>query len=1035
MEIYYKPSEAAKFLGVSIRTIKNMKKDGRIVPDIVDATGHFFYSQSQLLKIKNGENGANGAKTVQNGEISQTVQNGETVQKSVQKSVQNGETVQNGIIENGANSVQTVQTVQNGIIENGIIENGANLVQKQKTALEADTITQENGITSEQKSKDIATSYDEWIRQRKELADRARPYLSNLLYELGVHNLNKNFRCLNPSHSDSTPSMTYYADTHTVYCHGCGFYGDIFSVYSLVRGLPINKALFDEVFEKYGLIDHFANNKKIKLSVKPKIAPVTPPSDAKKELIDRSAEINAAITNLQLTDYWQKRGFTLETAQHFRMGFIPHWVHPDFNTPPSDRLILPTGDGVFSYLARDVHSDGAFKVLKVGGKVLFNLDGLNGEYIIVNEGEFDAISTYQVGFHNVVGLGGTGNKDKFIEAVTTLTVKPKFVIIALDNDKPGLDAAQWIHSELDKLLIYSVVINEAFGDDKDANALLQRDSDALKAIYDKAIAQANIDYETYQFPDVTQEDNDEDTETIPLWHLSDEILEQLMYFPITEAGNGERLNHAYGSRLIHYLQDSARWLLFNGVYWQKAFDNSNSSVVYPLLSMSRQLRNYANFKASQYSTELDSFITTTVTENGNTVTSTPNDTKSLEKMDKLRQNKAYAESIAKFTRLLEKRTAADNALYFAKGYPNIRITNDDLNRHKMLLNTPSGVVDLETGKLMQHDSSFLMTQCTNASYFPNYHNPFVEATIAQILPDDETRECFLLFLGYAISGSIKEEKAAFLNGAGRNGKGSLMKLLSKVLGSYAISIPIDLLLLSSFYRDGNAPSPELAKLEFIRVAFADEIPPNRRLDIAKFKNLTGGDPFTARELRRDPRMINDPRFKLIISGNHLPAIDDANDVAFKERTLIIPFTQQFTGDRCNPNLKDILLTPDCQSGFLTLLVEYGIKYLRNGLNISTAMKEASSEFLASNDNIGNFIDDNCILRGDLSISRTDFLRRIKASGCVPNMTDNTIIDAVKKIDGISYRRGGRAMVYQLFGIGWKDDDRQEYLDSLTDSDD
>ena len=54
MEMFFKPSEAAKFLGVSKITIKRWKKDGKLVPDIVDSTGHFFYAQSQLLNLKNG---------------------------------------------------------------------------------------------------------------------------------------------------------------------------------------------------------------------------------------------------------------------------------------------------------------------------------------------------------------------------------------------------------------------------------------------------------------------------------------------------------------------------------------------------------------------------------------------------------------------------------------------------------------------------------------------------------------------------------------------------------------------------------------------------------------------------------------------------------------------------------------------------------------------------------------------------------------------------------------------------------------------
>ena len=227
-----------------------------------------------------------------------------------------------------------------------------------------------------------------------------------------------------------------------------------------------------------------------------------------------------------MTDYWQKRGFNLDTVHQFRMGYSLKWTHPDFNTPPSDRLILPTGDGIHSYLARDVHSDGDYKVLKVGGKVLFNLEGFNSDYIIVNEGEFDAVSTYQVGFHNVVGLGGVGNKDKFIQTIISLSVKPKFVIIALDNDDPGIKAAQWIHSKLDTLKIFSIIINDSFGEDKDANALLQRDSEALKAIYDKAVEQANREYESYQFPEVETPEEDEDEDIIPLWQLSDDVLER-----------------------------------------------------------------------------------------------------------------------------------------------------------------------------------------------------------------------------------------------------------------------------------------------------------------------------------------------------------------------------------------------------------------------------------------------------------------------------------------------------------------------------
>ena len=80
----------------------------------------------------------------------------------------------------------------------------------------------------------------------------------------------------------------------------------------------------------------------------------------------------------------------------------------------------------------------------------------------------------------------------------------------------------------------------------------------------------------------------------------------------------------------------------------------------------------------------------------------------------------------------------------------------------------------------------------------------------------------------------------------------------------------------------------------------------------------------------------------------------------------------------------------------------------------------------------SFIEENCQRDPNLYIPHASFLKRIKASGSVHNMTDNTIVDAVKKIDGIDYRRGGASGAYSFFGIGWKDE-RQECPDSLADS--
>lgn len=117
----YKPSEAAKFLGVSKRTIKYMKKDGRIVPDKVDDTKHIFYSESQLLKIKNGANFVSPSTQNFEGDTSKTVQNCENGAKTVQNCVTtpfidvNNEGENQKILAKNANIPP--ETVQNCVTE------------------------------------------------------------------------------------------------------------------------------------------------------------------------------------------------------------------------------------------------------------------------------------------------------------------------------------------------------------------------------------------------------------------------------------------------------------------------------------------------------------------------------------------------------------------------------------------------------------------------------------------------------------------------------------------------------------------------------------------------------------------------------------------------------------------------------------------------------------------------------------------------------------------------------------------------------
>lgn len=546
-----------------------------------------------------------------------------------------------------------------------------------------------------------------------------------------------------------------------------------------------------------------------------------------------------------------------------------------------------------------------------------------------------------------------------------------------------------------------------------------------------------------KFDKSTAADEQIDPLTIP-----DDVLKELIYYHNTDAGNAERLIKCYGQKFFYYVEDYSRWINYKAPLWNIAPDSANNSVAYLVLQMAIQIQKNLDEPLQDYQIKLAKVLDLEpdIFDDGysnykdsikNTIQNIKNkkDAEKKKKALKLFQKVCAIEKLKLEAKALENKKKYNPALDTVKAYPSTRINSNKLNTDEMLLNTPTGIVDLTTGKLHPHDSKYLFTQCTGAEYRQGYHNDIVDQFIKDVLPDDEDREAFLLFGGYAITGSVKEEKAMLMTGGGRNGKGCFTKSILQALGSkddgFAVPFKIDSILQSTYTKDGDAASPEFAKLQHKRCAISEEIPKGRKLNEALFKQLTGGDPLSARRLRCDPFVI-DPKFKMFLSGNYLPEIDNSHDIGLRERLLIVPFTQSFTGDKCNPNIKSLLLTDDCQCALLSLFVEYCLKWQKTGLLTSKNMATFKQNYLDENDVIGNFIDEYCE-RGtsnEYTISRNDFLNRIKKNvRSINSMTDISILEAVQKIEGISYRRstGGTR---KIFGIKWRNPEMDSLIQDL-----
>lgn len=399
----------------------------------------------------------------------------------------------------------------------------------------------------------------------------------------------------------------------------------------------------------------------------------------------------------------------------------------------------------------------------------------------------------------------------------------------------------------------------------------------------------------------------------------------------TDYDNARRLEKFCGD-CIRWLEDESRWLFFKNGIWGRGSDKA--SVILPMVFALRG-------KIQDATEKLDD------------------------------GKKKYATAVVKDFSSQKKINAAVSLL---KGCGSIIIKADDLNKHPELLNCQNGVVDLQTGKLYPSDPKLMLTQQTSVDYDPRADSTAFDKFFEEIMPDEMTREGLLRWLGYCLTGSVREEKFLIWRGAGGNGKGVLTRTLTNLLKDYSATLPRGAFVLKPF-DDGNAHTAALNSLENARFAIVAELQQTAVLDSALLKNLTGGDLQTFRPMYSEFKNVT-PTAKLNMSTNHNPRFENVDDVGILRRALIMPFEVSFK-DRPDPRLKERLLLPENLRGLLKILIDESVIWYREGLVISDKMKIATEEILSASDFVTGFISDFCEIGEGYRVSRRKLLGKLK----------------------------------------------------------
>ena len=210
--------------------------------------------------------------------------------------------------------------------------------------------------------------------------------------------------------------------------------------------------------------------------------PMQPVQERSQIPTDYAEFFKEAAQNINATDY--HRGLSQATLKHFQVGYVSEWQHPKIpNAPKTPRLIVPNSKE--SYLARDTRENSTaqqkeYLKMRVGTSELFNKSALLQieKPVFIVEGEFDAMSIYEVG-GQAVGLCSIANKKKIIDFMKEHLPNVPPLIISLDNDDKGKEAAKELTVELDNLNFSSYRIYSLPEGMKDANEFLNSDCESF----------------------------------------------------------------------------------------------------------------------------------------------------------------------------------------------------------------------------------------------------------------------------------------------------------------------------------------------------------------------------------------------------------------------------------------------------------------------------------------------------------------------------------------------------------------------------
>ena len=202
----------------------------------------------------------------------------------------------------------------------------------------------------------------------------------------------------------------------------------------------------------------------------------------------------------------------------------------------------------------------------------------------------------------------------------------------------------------------------------------------------------------------------------------------------------------------------------------------------------------------------------------------------------------------KFARAIASAPTVAAVVTLARADRRLAATIDQWDLGAWLLNTPAGVIDLQTGKCRPHRPNDYFTKLTGVAPDASCPTPTWLKFLDRITASNAEVINFLRRVaGYSLTGITREQALFFLYGGGANGKSTFLDALIAAAGDYHRTAPIETFTVAT----GERHPTDLAGLRGAQLVTAVQTEEGRQWAESKIKALTGGDKIAARFMRQD----------------------------------------------------------------------------------------------------------------------------------------------------------------------------------------